>query len=86
MKDISHLLLDHTHNNENNNYILNEVKNELEYYDNLYDDNDYLKLFGIIFSLNYDVFIKKTIMEKLIDVIKQKNEEVEGKKKSDKKK
>ena len=86
MKDISHLLLDHTHNTENTNSILNEVKNELEYYDNLYDDNDYLKLFGIIFSLNYDVFIKKTIMEKLIDVIKQKNEEVDGKKKSDKKK
>ena len=82
LEDIINYFLDYEHNNDLSSPIINQLNESLKFFENLdIKDKDYLQTLGLISMLSYDVFIRKMIIERLIDSFPKKTSEKEEKKK-----
>ena len=84
------MFLTHVKNSDMSEPILKEIKDSIEIFSTSdAEDKEYLQTLGLISMFGYDMFIRKMIIEKLIDSLpksKDKKEEQEKVNKKDSKK
>lgn len=90
LEDIVNMFLTHVKNSDMSEPILKEFKDSIEIFSaSDAEDKEYLQTLGLISMFSYDMFIRKMIIEKLIDSLpinKEKKEEQEKVNKKDSKK
>lgn len=90
LEDIVNMFLTHVKNSDMSEPILKEFKDSIEIFSaSDAEDKEYLQTLGLISMFSYDMFIRKMIIEKLIDSLpinKDKKEEQEKVNKKDSKK
>jgi hypothetical protein len=75
LSDIVNAFLHHMENNDLTGPILEELESSKTIFENIdSDDQDYLQTLGLIAMLSYDMFVRKMLIEKLIDSLPESNE------------
>lgn len=68
LEDIINNFLDYAHKCDLPKSIVNEAKNSTKIFDNIdVEDKNYMQKLGLITMLSYDTFVRKMLLEKLID-------------------
>ncbi|WP_302625957.1 DUF1836 domain-containing protein [uncultured Eubacterium sp.] len=78
LENIINKFLEYIHGQNLSEPILNEILNSDQIFDNIKvndEDKDYLQTLGIITLLSYDMFLRKIMIEKLIDSLPDKEED-----------
>lgn len=78
LENIINKFLEYIHGQNLSEPILNEILKSDQIFDNIKvndEDKDYLQTLGIITLLSYDMFLRKIMIEKLIDSLPDKEED-----------
>lgn len=76
MEEIVNTFLDYAQKNDLSKPIIDELKGSAKIFDDLdVEDKDYLQTLGLISILSYDMFVRKMIIEKLIDSLPKKEKD-----------
>lgn len=76
MEEIVNTFLDYAQKNDLSKPIIDELKGSAKIFDDLdVEDKDYLQTLGLISILSYDMFVRKMIIEKLIDSLSKKEKD-----------
>ena len=74
LEEIINTFLNYTHKCDLPNFITKETNESVKIFDGMdIDDKDYIRTLGLISMLSYDIFVKKILIEKLIDSIPDSN-------------
>lgn len=77
LENIINNFLEYVHGQNLSEPILQEINNSKNIFDNIHvneDDKEYLHTIGLITTLSYDMFVRKIMIEKLIDSLPDKEE------------
>jgi hypothetical protein len=77
LENIINNFLEYVHGQNLSDPILHEINNSENIFDNMdvsEEDKEYLHTIGLITTLSYDMFIRKIMIEKLIDSLPNKSE------------
>lgn len=77
LEDIINNFLEYVHSQNLSDPILTEINNSEDIFDNISvnpDDKEYLHTVGLITRLSYDMFVRKLMIEKLIDSLPDNQE------------
>lgn len=75
LEDIITKFLEYAHSNDISKPIIDELQNSAKIFEDYKDDDvEYMQTLGLIAILSYDMFVRKMIVEKLIDSLPQKEE------------
>lgn len=76
LEKIVNEFLKYVHKNDMSNPIIDELTQSLKIFENFdIEDKEYLQTLGLISMLSYDMFVRKMIIEKLIDSLPSKDNE-----------
>ena len=76
LEDIITKFLEYAHSNDISKPIIDELQNSAKIFEDYKDDDvEYMQTLGLIAILSYDMFVRKMIVEKLIDSLPQKEED-----------
>jgi len=74
LEEIINTFLNYTHKCDLPNFITKETNESVKIFDGMdIDDKDYIRTLGLISMLSYDIFVKKILIEKLIDSLPDSN-------------
>lgn len=75
LEDIVNVFLHHVQINDMTNPIIEEFNESVKIFENIEsDDKEYLQTLGLISMLSYDMFVRKMLIEKLIDSLPENND------------
>ncbi|MFQ9514674.1 MAG: DUF1836 domain-containing protein [Eubacterium sp.] len=75
LEDIVNVFLNYVQNSDMTNPIIDEFHDSIKIFENVEsDDKEYLQTLGLISMLSYDMFVRKMLIEKLIDSLPENEE------------